>query len=108
FDPHGDNSSTGVSFPSLLNVTSTTLTPDDHGQVGLQVSCGAGSEGCSGTVTVNAGGQSLGSVPYTLREQSTDTLTLPTPVPVGSDEVSFQVTSATGIGPTSPVTLPVQ
>lgn len=108
FDPHGDNSATSVAFPSLLSVTSTTLTPDDQGQVGLQVSCGAGSGGCSGTVTAEAGGRTLGSVPYSLREQSTGTLTLPTPAPDSADEVSFQVTSTTGIGPTAPVTLAVQ
>ncbi|MCY7400707.1 MAG: hypothetical protein LH477_07090 [Nocardioides sp.] len=108
FDPNGDNASTGVAFPSLLTVTSTSVTPDDQGRVGLQVSCGAGSEGCSGTLTAHAGGRDLGPLPYTLQEQSTGTLTLPTSVPDGAGQVSFQLRSATGVGPTSPVSMPVQ
>jgi hypothetical protein len=108
FDPNGDNTATGVSFPSLLTVTSTSVTPDDQGRVGLQVSCGAGSDGCSGTLTAKAGGRDLGSLPYSLQEQSTGTLTMPTSVRDSADEVSFQLHSATGVGPTSPASLPVQ
>ncbi|GEP39203.1 hypothetical protein NPS01_28660 [Nocardioides psychrotolerans] len=108
FDPNGDNTATDVSFPSLLTVTSTSVTPDDQGRVGLQVSCGAGSDGCSGTLTATAGGRNLGAFPYSLREQSTGTLTLPTSVPDGADEVAFQLRPATGVGPTSPASLPVQ
>lgn len=108
FDPNGDNTATGVAFPSLLTVTSTSLTRDDEGRVGLQVSCGAGSDGCSGTMTAKAGGRDLGALPYSLQEQSTGTLTMPTSVPDGVNEVSFQLKSATGVGPTSPVSLPVQ
>ncbi len=108
FDPNGENASTGVAFPSLLTVTSTSLTPDDQGRVGLQVNCGAGSEGCSGTLTANAGGRDLGAWPYSLQEQSFGTLTLPTSVRDSADEVSLQLRSETGVGPTSPVSLPVQ
>ncbi len=108
FDPNGDNTATGVSFPSLLTVTSTSVTPDDQGRVGLQISCGAGSDGCSGTLTAKAGGRDLGSLPYSLQEQSTGTLTMPTSVRDSADEVSFQLHSATGVGPTSPASLPVQ
>ena len=108
FDPNGENASTGVAFPSLLTVTSTSVSPDDQGRVGLQVSCGAGSAGCSGTVTVNAEGRDLGTTPYSLQEQSTGTLTLPAAVRGSAQEVSFQLRSATGVGPTSPVSLPVQ
>jgi hypothetical protein len=107
FDPHGDNTPTGVAFPSLLSVTSTSVTPDDHGRAGLQVSCGAGSGGCSGTVTARAGGRDLGSLPYSLQEQSTGTLTMPVAVPDSVGEVSFQLGTATGVGPTAPVSLPV-
>lgn len=108
FDPNGDNTATGVAFPSLLTVTSTSVTPDDQGLVGLQVSCGAGSDGCSGTLTAKAGGRNLGSMPYSLPEQSTGTLTVPTSVGERADEVSFQLRSATGVGPISPVSVPVQ
>ena len=108
FDPNGDNADTGVVFPSLLTVTSTSLTPDDQDAVGLQVSCGAGSDGCAGTLTAKAGGQDLGSLPYDLKEQSTGTLTLPTPVGRTEKEVVFELRTSTGVGPSSPVTLPVQ
>jgi hypothetical protein len=108
FDPNGDNAATGVVFPSLLTVTSTSVTPDDKGWVGLQVSCGAGSDGCSGTLTAKAGGRDLGTLPYSLPEQSTGTLTMPTPVGDSAVEVSFHLRSATGIGPISAVSLPVQ
>ena len=33
FDPYGDNTPTGVVFPSLLTITSTTLSRDASGQV---------------------------------------------------------------------------
>ena len=108
FDPNGDNTPTGVTFPSLLTITSTSVTPDDQARVGLQVSCGAGSDGCSGTLIAKAGSRDLGSVPFSLPEQSTGTLTVPTSVPAGADEVTFQLRSATGVGPTSPASLPVQ
>lgn len=108
FDPNADNSATGVSYPSLFTVTSTTLTPDTDGHVALRVSCGPGSDGCSGTMTAKAGDRTLGSVPFDLREQSTSTLNLSQPVPDNADEVSFRVTSIAGFGPTSPVTLAVQ
>jgi hypothetical protein len=108
FDPNGDNTPTGTLFPSLLSVTSTTLTPDSQGHIGLQVTCGTGSEGCSGTVTVTAGDVSLGTMPIDLKEESTAKLAVPEPVPDGATEVTFTVQMATGVGPTSPVTLPVQ
>ena len=50
FDPHGDDTPTGVEFPSLLSVTSTTVTPDADGRVGLQVTCGTGQRRLRGTV----------------------------------------------------------
>jgi hypothetical protein len=108
FDPDGDNSATGVEFPSLLGVASTTLDPDSHGTIGLQVTCGTGSQGCVGSVTATAGGVRLGTTPFDLQEESSATLAVPEPVPAGAAEVTFQVQLETGAGPTSPVTLPVQ
>ncbi|MCW2833203.1 MAG: hypothetical protein JWN68_1156, partial [Nocardioides sp.] len=108
FDPNGNNTPTAVTFPSLLTVTSTSLAPDDQGRVGLQVSCGAGSDGCAGTLTARAGGRELGSLPYDLQEQSTGTLILPEPVGESENQVSLELQSKTGVGPTSPVSLPVQ
>ncbi len=108
FDPNGDNAPTGVAFPSLLNVTSTTLTPDAHGRTGVQVSCGTGSDGCSGSVTATAGGTTLATLPIHLKEESTATLAIPTAVPASADEVTFAVQMHSGVGPSKPVTLPVQ
>ena len=59
-------------------------------------------------MVAKAGGRDLGSLPYTLREQSTGTLTLPTPVAASADEVTFELRPSTGLGPSSPVSLPVQ
>ncbi|WP_309647494.1 hypothetical protein [Nocardioides sp.] len=108
FDPAGDDSPTGVEFPSLLSLTSTGLTPDDQGRVGVQVSCGPGSDGCSGTMVATAAGHRLGQAPFDVAEQSTSTITFPTAVPPGAGEVSFEVTTTTGIGPTSPASIDVQ
>ncbi|WP_156391107.1 MULTISPECIES: hypothetical protein [unclassified Nocardioides] len=108
FDPHGDNTPTGVVFPSLLNVASTTITPDAHGKAGLQVTCGSGDKGCAGTITVTAGNAKLGTMPFHQAEESTATLPLPSAVPTGAKELTFAVHVTTGAGPTSPATLPVQ
>lgn len=108
FDPDADNSPTGVEFPSLLGATSTTVTPDAQGRVAFPVSCGTGSQGCTGTVTAVAGDTRLGSVPFDLTEESTAKLTLPQPVPAGAKDVEFTVHMTTGVGPTSPVTLALQ
>ena len=99
---------TGTSYPSLLSVTSTTLTPDADGTVGVQVTCGTGSKGCSGTLAATAGGTGLGSIPFTLPEEQTARLTLPGPVPATADQVGLTVTTTDAVGPTSTVTLPVQ
>jgi hypothetical protein len=107
FDPHGDTSATGVLFPSLLAVTTASVTPDARGQGAVQITCGTGSEGCSGTVDVSAGDHDLGSVPYDLKEESTDTVTVPGPVPVDASEITFTFRPERGVGPTSPVVLPV-
>ena len=108
FDPNGDNAPTGVVFPSLLAIASTTITPDADGKAGLQVTCGSGEQGCSGTIDVTAGDTDLGTIPYDLPEESTATLDLPKAVPAGASELTFTVHTTTGAGPTSPATLPVQ
>jgi len=108
FDPKADTSPTGAFFPSLLTITSTMLTPDVDQKVGVQVTCGTGSEGCSGTVVVTAGGHDLGTIPFDLKEASTATLPVPRPVPAEATEVTFDVRLDAGVGPTSPATLPVQ
>ncbi|HET7195860.1 MAG TPA: hypothetical protein VFI99_12815 [Nocardioides sp.] len=43
-----------------------------------------------------------------LKEESTATLSVPQPVPAGTQEVTFEVTPDARVGPTSPVSLPVQ
>jgi hypothetical protein len=107
FDPNGDNTPTGVVFPSLLAITSTTLSRDADGQVAVQVTCGTGSDGCAGTVVASAEGTALGSIPYDLAEESTATLTVPSPVPDGIKEIGIDVRAQTGLGPTSTTSLPV-
>ncbi|MBZ5738889.1 hypothetical protein [Nocardioides mangrovi] len=105
FDPNGDNTPTGVRFPSVLNVTTTALRPDADNRVGLQLSCGTGATGCQGTVTATAGGTTLGRQPFDLQEELTGTVSFPTPVPAGATEVTFTIRTDTGVGPTSPSTL---
>jgi hypothetical protein len=107
FDPHGDNTPTGVEFPSLLGVTTTALRPDAQGHVAIQATCGTGSAGCHGSVTAVAGSTTLGTVPIDLDEEQTGTLAFPTPVPHGTAEVVFTVTLSDGVGPAKPVTLPM-
>jgi hypothetical protein len=108
FDPNSDNTTTGVIFPSLFAVTSTTLTRDTDGKVGVQVSCGTGSDGCTGTITGAAGDTSLGTTKFDMQEESTTTLDIPDAVPADASEVTFTIQEATGFGPPKPVTLPVQ
>ena len=55
-----------------------------------------------------AGKVSLGSMPYDLAEESTVTMTVPDRVPDGVEKVDLQVQPATGLGPLSTVSLPVQ
>lgn len=107
FDPHGDNSPTGVEFPSLLGVTTTALRPDSDGRVSIQATCGTGSDGCRGTVTATAGSTDLGTVPIDVDEEQTGTFSFDTPVPTGAAEVTFTVHLTRGVGPSKPVTLEV-
>ena len=107
FDPRGDDSATGVEFPSVLAVTTTALRPDDRSRVSVQVTCGTGSAGCHGSVTATAGTTSLGTVAMDVDEEQTATLAFPTPVPRRDAEVTFTVTLTDGVGPPKPVTLPM-
>jgi hypothetical protein len=105
FDPHGDNTPTGVTFPSLLTVTTTALRPDAQRHVSIQATCGTGDGGCKGDVTATAGDTNLGTVPVKVDEEQTTTLDFPTPVPEGAAEVTFTFHLTEGFGPTKPVTL---
>ena len=107
FDPHGDNTPTGVEFESLLTITTTALRPDSQQRVSLQVTCGTGSAGCHGSVAAVAGSTSLGTIPIDLKEEQTTTLPFSAPVPRGAAEVTFTVTLTDGVGPAKPVTLPM-
>jgi hypothetical protein len=104
FDPKGDNTPTGTEFPSLLNVTTTTLLPDANNEISLQLSCGTGSTGCQGSVNAAAGGTDLGTLPVDMKEETTANLHFPTPVPAGADSVTFTLTTTSGTGPKGPVT----
>lgn len=107
FDPNGDDTPTGHEFPSLANLTTTALRPDAHDEVSLQLSCGTGSTGCAGTVQAMAGGTDLGTVPFDIPEEQTQTVHLDTPLPAGAQEVDVTVTVTTGVsnkGPGVPAT----
>lgn len=108
FDPAASDDPTGVSFPSLVSVTSTTAATDATGHPSVQLGCGTGADGCAGTVVATADGTRLGSVPFRVKEEATTSLTFPGTVPAGATEVTFAVRPTTGAGPSSPSTLPVQ
>lgn len=108
FDPNTVNTATGVTFPSLLAITSTTLIPDADGKVGLQITCGTGSRGCAGSVTAKAGTVTLGTVPINLKEEASATLTFPVAVPGSATVVTFNIQMTNGFGPTGTATIPVQ
>jgi hypothetical protein len=108
FDPNGNNATTGVSFPSVLQVTSTVLAVGSDGTKGVQVSCGAGDGGCIGVMTVADGSKTLGTVPYNMKEQATPTLAVPVAAPVDAQELTFTFTPTTGVAPPKPTTLPIQ
>lgn len=108
FDPNSDNTATGVSFPSVLQITSTVLAvaPDD--QTGVQVSCGAGDGGCSGTMTVSDGATTLATIRYDMKEQATPTLAIPAAVPADAKELTFTFSGSSGVAPPKPSTVPLQ
>jgi len=108
FDPNGDNTPTGNSYPSVLQVTSTVLAVDADGRTGVQVSCGAGDQGCVGELTVTDGTTTFGTVPYDIKEQATPTLAVPVPVPADAKELTFSFTSTRGVAPPKPTTVPIQ
>ena len=108
FDSNGDNSPTGVVFPSLLNIASPNISPDAAGKFGVQVTCGSGDKGCAGTITATAGDAPLGSTTYDLPEESTAIVPIPPGVPSGAQQVTFQIQPTTGVGPPASVSLPVQ
>lgn len=108
FDPGGDDTPTGVTFPSVLQITSTVLTVDAQGRTGVQVSCGPGAGGCAGTMTVAAGSTTIATVPYELTEQSTPTLVVPVPVPASAADLTFTVAPRVGVAPPKPTTVPLQ
>lgn len=108
FDPNGDNTPTGVSFPSVLQVTSTVLSIGPDGTTGVQVSCGAGDGGCAGDLTISDGTTTLGQVHYDMTEQATPTLAVPVSVPSAAQELTFTFTPTKGVAPSKPTTIPVQ
>jgi hypothetical protein len=108
FDPHSDNTPNGVKFPSVLSVLSPAVATDQSGHVRLQLGCGTGSDGCSGTVTATAGSVKLGTGTFRMLEESTTYVTFPGKLPGGAKEVTFQVTPKDGYASTDPVSLPVQ
>jgi hypothetical protein len=105
FDPNGDNTPTGNEYPSLLATTTTALLPDSENRVSLQLSCGTGATGCKGSVAAASGSTDLGTVPFDLEEEQTGNLRFSRPVPHGAKDVTFTVTTSTGVGPPKPTTL---
>ncbi|GAA1977090.1 hypothetical protein GCM10009798_42890 [Nocardioides panacihumi] len=108
FDPQGDNTPTGNSFPSLLSVLSTTVQPTVDHRAPIQISCGTGDGGCAGTVSATSGGVSLGSMGYAVKEEQTATLTLPDPMPAGASDVTFTFAPTKGVASTKPTTISSQ
>lgn len=107
-DPHSDGTPTGVTFPSALNVTTTTEIPDAQGRPSVGLACGVGAGGCAGTVTATVGTTVVGTGSFHLTEQATENVAVNGALPAGTQQVTFTVHAAVGVGPTSPVTVPVQ
>ena len=109
FDPNGDDTPTGVSYPSVLQVTSTVLPVRADGRTGVQVSCGASDGGCAGAMAVTTdAGATLATLPYKIAEQATPTLDIPAAVPADAKELTFTLTATAGVAPPKPTTVPVQ
>ncbi len=108
FDPNGDNTPTEVLFPSVFNVTSTSLTPDAQGHVAINVTCGTGSDGCAGSATATAGSHNLGTLTYSFKEEDTSTLSFPETLPPGTTEITVDITTTTGVAGSSSITIPIQ
>lgn len=110
FDPNGDNAATGVHFPSVFNITTTSVTPDDQSKVAVKVTCGTGTDGCTGTAVATANGVRLGTVPFRHQEEVTAPLTFPGPVPPAASEIKVEVKMTDGVPGSSSgsFTIPIQ
>lgn len=108
FDPNGDNTPTDNNFPSTINITSTVVAPTADHKATIQLGCGTGADGCTGTVMAAAGDLPLGEVPFTMKEESTATIKFPAPLPTGAAEITFTVSAEHGVAQGKPTTLPVQ
>ena len=108
FDPAGDSSPTGTSYPSVLNVSSTVLPVKADDTVAVQVTCGTGDGGCVGTIVATSGSTTLGTMPYKLKEEATATLAVPTAVPADATDVTFAFTPTTGMAPPKPSSVSLQ
>jgi hypothetical protein len=106
-DPASSNAPTGVSYPSVLNVVSPSVTPDASGRFTVQLTCGTGAAGCKGSVTVMDGTTSLGTVPVAMVEETSKVITLPKPLPSGAKTVDVVLVRTVGSGSDGPVTVPV-
>ena len=83
FDPSSSDQPTGVTFPSAMMITTTSLNPDAQRRTTVAALCGTGADGCAGSIDVaTPDGTKLGSVPFDLAENETAKLTLP-PLPRG-------------------------
>lgn len=108
FDPNGDNTPTGVEFPSVFNITTPAVTPAADGSVVIKASCGTGSQGCAGTVVATVGGATLGTVRFRAKEESTASLTFTGPLPAGTTEIDLAITSDVGVAGSSSSTVKIQ
>ena len=106
-DPEGSDAPTGVTYPSVLNVASPSVTPGAGGAFTVQLTCGTGAAGCKGSVEVFDGRRSLGSVPVSMVEETSKVITMPKPLPAGAKTVDVVLTRTVGSGSDSPVTVPV-
>jgi hypothetical protein len=106
FDPSSDNTPTGNTFPSAVTVATTSLNPTPDGRAEVELTCATGVGGCAGTLSATAGDTDLGSAPFKLAENATQTLTLPQPLPADATSVGLALSITSGKGSTS-TTLPV-
>jgi hypothetical protein len=104
FDPQADNTPTGVSFPALISVTSTSLTSTEKG-VSPTVVCTLGSGRCVGTVTATIGAKTLGEASYDLNAGISGPLALPRTSSTKPVTLTFHPTE--GKAPSAPIVLPV-
>ncbi|HWI42219.1 MAG TPA: hypothetical protein VNS81_01265 [Nocardioides sp.] len=108
FDPNGDNTATGVEFPSVLNSASPSVVPDSQGRVSIKATCGTGSQGCAGSAVATAGDVKLGTVSFDVKEEATATISFPGALPPGTTEITVDFMTTTGVAGSDSVTIPVQ